>query len=886
MVRVEHKQTRVVVTFTGMVTQEGIIELASTIDRLQADYFYRNIDLHIASPGGEVIALDYIIEAISCWKQQDLTLTTRALTACSSAAAIMLSLGDHREASTSSVLHYHNSRISGHGPMTSDVAEDIMGRLKSVDNRLLTQLVEQVMRRGDPAGSTPPDAIVDADRLVLRQMRMDWCGRSGEPPGNESDEMWLDNWLDKTRETGDVREVRTRWARLYDTLLDQDTPISPRLAVRLGLVDRVIEPTSRRWVEAAGEFDGPCIVIPEWETAYPDGRLDERHLRRHTLILGETGAGKTRSAILPTLAAAYRSPRVGVGLVIDPKRELGSVLRELDGNSEGRPGRKTLVWIEPSSTIVNLMENDAWSIGTMVDRHRYFSAARHILRRVASLTESNPARTLLGEPSTDTDSYWPQEGTTLASTVVAMAVEFVTHPKDCTDFVTAEAGQDHMLSVAMARLHAIGVGLGMFEDSRNKYLREAEERGEGGRSTGTPLALPDDSDDTWDDDEDSFGDHGAGEDGEERRREEAFRNLVRQLERHEALLEGREELYRSIVSKLSDGDFSMGGFSAALHEIRSRILLKPQEDVVPNVLAVANAIFEELFSMVEQSDDGKGGRTPLHALARHMRKKGRDGEYDVLAKHMTKYADMRDTVDKQYAGVYGVASTVWQEFVVNDIRSSIYFGCELRGRRSGGATERKFLEFGSYVAKTEEQVAESGGVLHIYQPALNNAGGLMAKACKALFFESILSDEERALNGEKMPLAAYMADEFQRFITVDRVHGEQSFFDVCRSFGAFTVVACQSVASLQYALSTYERDERKRSSAIDIICNNTGTKLFFRSTDRDTAHRLDTICPAMTGGDLVTRVRPLSTLGVGECYASFPDGRFLRVQLEEYPARQ
>ena len=886
MVRVEHKQTRVVVTFTGMVTQEGIIELASTIDRLQADYFYRHIDLHIASPGGEAIALDYIIEAISCWKQQGLMLTTRALTACSSAAAIMLSLGDHREASTSSVLHYHNSRVSGQGPITSDVAEDIMARLKSVDDRLLAQLVDQVMRRGTPGGSTPPGALIDADKVVLRQMRMDWCGRSGEHPGNERDEEWLDNWLNETRETEDVRETRARWKRLYDTLLDQDAPISPKLAVRLGLVDRVIEPTSRRWVEPAGEFDGPFITIPEWEAAYPDGKLDERHLRRHTLILGETGSGKTRSAVLPALAAAYRSLRVGVGLVIDPKRELGSVLQEWDRNNEGGQGDKRLVWIEPGSTIVDLMGNDTWSIEEMVDRHQYFSAAQRILRRVASLSDSNPARILLGEPPTDSDSYWPQEGTILASTVVAMAIEFLTHPHNCVDFLMAQSGQDPMLAAAMARVHGIGVRLGMFEDSREKYVREAEELVGGDLSGETPLAWPDDSDDTWGDDEDSFGDDGTGEEREERRRDDAFRKLVQQLGRHKALLEGREELYRLITSGWSGGNSSMGEFDAAVHEIRSRILLKSQEDSVPNVLALANAIYEELFSMAEKSDESNGGRTPLHALARDMRRRGLGGEYDVIAKHMSKYADMRDTAEKQYAGVYGAASMVWQEFVSSDIRTSIYFGCELRGRGDAAATGRRFLEFRNDVAKTEEQVTESGGVLHIYQPALNNAGGLIAKACKALFFEAILGDEERAFNGEKMPLAAYVADEFQRFITVDRVHGEQSFFDVCRSFGAFTVVACQSVASLQYALSTYERDDRKRSSAIDIICNNTGTKIFFRSTDRDTAHRLDTICPAMTGGDLVTRVRPLSTLGVGECYASFPDGRFLRIQLKEYPARQ
>lgn len=124
MINVEHKQTHVIVTFTGNVTESSIIDLVSTVDLLRSDYFYRRIELRIASPGGDVVALDYFIDALSNWKRQALTVITRALTTCSSAAAIMLSLGDRREASPSSILLYHYSRMSleHRGPMTSDSA--------------------------------------------------------------------------------------------------------------------------------------------------------------------------------------------------------------------------------------------------------------------------------------------------------------------------------------------------------------------------------------------------------------------------------------------------------------------------------------------------------------------------------------------------------------------------------------------------------------------------------------------------------------------------------------------------------------------------------------------------------------------------------------------
>ena len=106
-------------------------------------------------------------------------------------------------------------------------------------------------------------------------------------------------------------------------------------------------------------------------------------------------------------------------------------------------------------------------------------------------------------------------------------------------------------------------------------------------------------------------------------------------------------------------------------------------------------------------------------------------------------------------------------------------------------------------------------------------------------------------------LPGCIADEFQCFPTAEQVHGEQSFLDVCRSFGAFAVLACQSIASLRYALCDLERDPDKRNSAIDIICNNTATKMFFRSTDEETALRVRTVSPRMAGGRSVIDIRPL-----------------------------
>ena len=78
-----------------------------------------------------------------------------------------------------------------------------------------------------------------------------------------------------------------------------------------------------------------------------------------------------------------------------------------------------------------------------------------------------------------------------------------------------------------------------------------------------------------------------------------------------------------------------------------------------------------------------------------------------------------------------------------------------------------------------------------------------------------------------MPLVAYVADEVHRFVTSDVAHGEQSFMNSCRSFGAFCVLATQSCSSLRHALG---ESNGTGEHAVEMLLVNTATKLFFHST--------------------------------------------------------
>ena len=248
-------------------------------------------------------------------------------------------------------------------------------------------------------------------------------------------------------------------------------------------------------------------------------------------------------------------------------------------------------------------------------------------------------------------------------------------------------------------------------------------------------------------------------------------------------------------------------------------------------------------------------------------------ERDLLARVVDYWLPMTD-VDRQYAGVLATARSACAEFADPAVAATLYFGCEpgYAAARDAGMIR----DFAQAVGR------DGGGRVMVFQPVLTGGGTLVAKALKASYFEAVLHDPDRVVGASDVPLVGYVADECHRFATSDLVHGEQSFLDTCRSFSAFCVLACQSVSSVEHALSHGGGSRARDSAAVSVLWNNTGSKFFFHSTDPDTAERVADLSPHRPGLTDVTRVRPLSTLEPGECYAAVADGRFARRQLDPF----
>ena len=177
-----------------------------------------------------------------------------------------------------------------------------------------------------------------------------------------------------------------------------------------------------------------------------------------------------------------------------------------------------------------------------------------------------------------------------------------------------------------------------------------------------------------------------------------------------------------------------------------------------------------------------------------------------------------------------------------------------------------------------DELVSTPGKVFVFCPAGSNMSveeEFIVRAAKARLFEKCLVKERENLfegrstiRTRSSHIVAYVADEFQRFVTVGDEHGEQSFIDRCRSYGVCCVFATQSLSSLRYKLGRSVQAD----NSLNIVLSNIGTKAFFRTTDREAIEYLN----LLLGIDLGSSKRGLTTLEVGACWLARANGSFSR----------
>lgn len=883
-----------------------MLPLVAAIKQLHREYFYAHIELEVCSPGGQVQALDYCVETMDNLRARGVRFTTRALMSVSSAAANLVSLGDHRIASRNAMFLYHQARAGGMDTVTVHSAREILTAVDEIDERYLSRLAGQARRGERPRTGLHPRDFADGDWTVIEHLLIG-IGAGAVPTQPGRARLSRKKLLPRLRKLmSDCLRARDEspLKRLYRCLFELDRQISAALALELRLVDTLTD-GSLPAVELPVR-DG-YLAIPEWAPLYQGGRVPRTGLCRHTLVLGETGSGKTVSGILPVVGAvmAPDNRAVNCALIIDPKREIkshvarlrhdGVTVHDIDMGDRKRP-------------VLNLMAGESLSVDADLDNDRFLEAARKILIRSASLSPTSPAGVLAGLPGNRRDGYWESEGSRLAMTITALALLIIKHrgaiygDEDGLGLVPRadQEVRDMLLDVGEAAgviVHYDNV-FSLLQDTL-KEVDEAEhewnqaflsahadtadvkETNEGDEAE-QPEAAPDDT---------KTGQLAAAALQFNKKMQDIGRQFVKALcgtelyklsPSYRRAIQPELDRVRILHSPESVGEdvvevanliysrmrFALGGICKFTFRVLPAQEIRPS----PNILTLANRIMMMWFGIKKKNEE-----QPAEQVVRLLKQHIKGGDADEIYRQVEQsWAPMAKVPDPiTYLCIMGFTRTALAPYADATPAHTLYFGCEpyFRSVVEHGRAEVVPLDF------SEAVESEQARTVYVFQPRLDGNEALLARALKATWFEAILSSQKRMQYGNSMPLAAYIADEFHRFITSDKVHGEQSFLDTCRSFGVCCVLACQSVSSMEHALEEEGESWLKNKAALEMLLNNTANKFFFRSTDQALQAFLDRLCPPAHGFGPLTQVRPPSTLQPGECYASLSDGRFERRQL-------
>ena len=413
-----HRPHHARVVFDGQLSWASAVDLITTLDTVIETYQYDAVELVVTSPGGDTDALNHVLTSLRERQEAGVVVQTRVVSYAASAAAVLATAGDFRTAAPGARFLFHCVRSGQGEAMTAHVARAVAAQVARVDDTLVANLVGAALLAGPRPPCTP--FAHPSDRTVLETLWPVVSPKGGRrrPRALRALVEAASAYVARAVEAEDERALQV----LYRRLLRVEVPISADLARALGLVDFLGRAPERVLANA----DEAGVAVPEWRGLFPpDGVVPRSVLTRHVLVLGETGSGKTRSVVMPLLAALAREDSDGVGaaLVIDPKGELAPLLAAV---------APQLVRTLTTDTLsLDIMAGPRWSVRPDLAAGRWLSAAHKVLLRTASFVPASPARVLLphasdGDP---TGEFFDREGTALAECVLALVLFLLARPE-------------------------------------------------------------------------------------------------------------------------------------------------------------------------------------------------------------------------------------------------------------------------------------------------------------------------------------------------------------------------------------------------------------------------------------------------------------------------
>ena len=345
---VAYQLDRAVVTIMAEITEESMVDLVAEIDRLSTDYFYKTTELRITSPGGELIALDYYLDALRRFRKRGVQISTRALTQAGSAAASIVSLGDGpRTAGRTALLRYHFHRVSAEGDMTARTATALHLLLGQTDRKMVAQIAERAFLGYGRSTSSPEDSgrpqrgldcFAESDWQVMNKL----TGGRFDVEFQTSDKHKRACLAAIRKRVADECEQQpdpSGFLLLYGELFGFDINISAAFACELRLIDALADDDGMDSQADEPDRRPHSVGIPEWRNLFPpQGEIARADLCRHVMAFGETGSGKTQSAIVPSAQWHIASGRPGAKGRYAGELRAGHRPEEGASSNPGEPG--------------------------------------------------------------------------------------------------------------------------------------------------------------------------------------------------------------------------------------------------------------------------------------------------------------------------------------------------------------------------------------------------------------------------------------------------------------------------------------------------------------------------------------------------------------------
>ncbi len=560
------------------------------------------------------------------------------------------------------------------------------------------------------------------------------------------------------------------------------------------------------------------INMPEWQSIKM-GSITDAVLNRHFMFLGETGSGKTASGIMPICRAAFspESPRAAA-LVVDPKGELGDYIESVSGEA----GSSRLIRLRPdtSGPVLWLFENEDIE-GT--DRQGLLEGIMKFADSYKRQKESAP------------DRFWVDSASQLLASLVDIDLALYRHPNGKKSANIRQFWKHFcwlMENLGEKRKGTINNGNNTKNSEECTFVEI------------TDKTSPD-ADDLEKQTSDLPKKRGVIISSDEPEIVQKY-NFVDMIQKRcldsddleKAISENPDCENEALVYR---PDNYLHHLHAMAMEGPYCLSISARSGVGMMNLDYGNETYGKFWAL-------------LIAFLESYRISGRK-VFGREGKHFSQFVQMSSDT---YSSLIAVFSSITHELIEPEFVARISVN-----------------PFESPVNRLDvRRIIEEGDVV-IYNPVKISAVSMsIGKVLKAGFFRALLTPER--LNTPSVPPFFYICDEFQRFITHDEDSGEQSFLDRCRAYRVCCALATQSIASLRYVF-----DDERGNHSINIIINNTGTKLFFRTTDSNTVNTLTDLIPHPVNNEKphVVRVRPPSTLQTGECYYILANGMTGRGQV-------